>query len=1222
MNKSIIRPYELHISRQSRDLYQFDETLFTLSGNIIFANFHAVRLFAQKINSRRDLVAHPEQGVRAGQINTLGLIDEILHLLVAQYRQQTNPAHLEQALEWLEQHLGKRVVADTLYQFTDEFPPLRVYRGEQTVAEYLVDTTNGIPNRQIALEEMLLLWVTNLNPAATPYKELFNDQSLQKDTSYLALMEELTEFYKNQPTIGSNHQTLIAVLRAPALAAPYSLSDQLEFIRQNWDTILVEVSQYFYRMLSSLDMIQEEEKAFHAGLGGPMGGPAPAQVVEFRGQELEPEQFSPDRDWMPSLVLIAKNAYVWLDQLSKRYQRPINHLDEIPDEELDTLARWGITGLWLIGLWERSSASKRIKQLRGKHDAVASAYSLFDYQIADDLGGESAYQNLRDRTWQRGIRLASDMVPNHMGIDSRWVVEHPNWFVQLDYSPFPSYTYNGPNLSWDERVGIYLEDHYYNDSDAAVVFKRVDHWTGATRYIYHGNDGTLMPWNDTAQLNFLNPEVREAVIQTILHVARKFHVIRFDAAMTLAKKHVQRLWFPEPGTGGAIPTRAEFGMTHAQFEAAIPNEFWREVVDRVAQEVPDTLLLAEAFWMMEGYFVRTLGMHRVYNSAFMNMLRDEKNQEYRLVIKNTLEFDPEILKRYVNFMNNPDERTAVDQFGKGDKYFGICLMMVTLPGLPMIGHGQIEGFTERYGMEFRHAYWEETADNYLVERHTREIFPLLRKRYIFAEVEHFLLFDFRVSEGQVNEDVFAYSNRSDQEYSLVIYHNKYASISGWIHTSAAYSVKTGQGEERTLVQRTLGEGLSLVNDPNYFSIFRDAITGLEYIRRNRDLINKGLYIELGAYQYHVFLGFRQVQDNPAHQYAQLETYLEGRGVTSITEAMQEMVMQPILAPYRDLVNGNTIRELISHRLLSEPAQETVDDSSLQSILDHVEDDCYSFLLAAETFVSGAEDAPLAATIAHQIRQELAVLLNLPRWLTNPKEPSAKNRELVEYLIAGPKPALLTDESETPALTPIVTGDPAIWGVLLSWLLTRRVGQIVNQSNYLAQSRIWLDEWLLSKTIAKAMQELGLDAGAAQRCVSMVKLLISHSEWWQVKSPKEPVALLVLQSWLRDEEIRRFCGVNRFQDVLWYNKESFEELLWWLYTAAAIEQRLEVGMTELTLNVERLTFNVLRKVHQLILELKQAEEQSEYQIEKLLAAAEQTPGTASGHDKSNDDLLPV
>ena len=142
----------------------------------------------------------------------------------------------------------------------------------------------------------------------------------------------------------------------------------------------------------------------------------------------------------------------------------------------------------------------------------------------------------------------------------------------------------------------------------------------------------------------------------------------------------------------------------------MPEEFWREVVDRVAQEAPDTLLLAEAFWLMEGYFVRTLGMHRVYNSAFMNMLRDEENAKYRLVMKNTLEFDPEILKRYVNFMNNPDERTAVDQFGKGDKYFGVCTLMATMPGLPMFGHGQIEGFSEKYGMEFRRAYWDEQPD--------------------------------------------------------------------------------------------------------------------------------------------------------------------------------------------------------------------------------------------------------------------------------------------------------------------------------------------------------------------------------------------------------------------------------------------------------------------------------------------------------------------------------
>ena len=332
---------------------------------------------------------------------------------------------------------------------------------------------------------------------------------------------------------------------------------------------------------------------------------------------------------------------------------------------------------------------------------MASAYSLFDYRIADDLGGEAAYINLRDRAYHHGIRLASDMVPNHMGIDSPWVIEHPEWFISRRDPPYPAYSFNGPDLSHDGRVEIKIEDHYYEQSDAAVVFRRRDKATGETRYIYHGNDGTSFPWNDTAQLDYLNPAVREQVIQTILHVARLFPVIRFDAAMTLAKRHFHRLWFPGPGSSGAIPSRAEYGMSQAEFDRAMPHEFWREVVDRVAAEVPGTLLLAEAFWLMEGYFVRTLGMHRVYNSAFMIMLRDEDNAKYRSVIKNTLEFDPDIMKRYVNFMSNPDERTAIDQFGKGDKCFGVAAMMATLPGLPMFGHGQIEGFTEKYGMEYR-----------------------------------------------------------------------------------------------------------------------------------------------------------------------------------------------------------------------------------------------------------------------------------------------------------------------------------------------------------------------------------------------------------------------------------------------------------------------------------------------------------------------------------------
>jgi len=1167
---------EFHVSRAARDRYQFDESLFSLHGNVIFANFHAARAFAQKMNAKRDLVRFPEQAVKAGQINALGLIDEILHFVVAEYRRQKNPELTRQALVALNAKLGQDAVDAALRKFADEFPALAVYGRESNVDNYLEGETGGVPHRQIVLEEMLMLWVTNANPATAPFMELFDDTAIEKDTAYLRIITGLREFLGTQPAFGPDNQNLIDMLRAPAIAVPHSLPGQLEYILTRWGILL---GSYLYRLLGSLDLIKEEEKPMFAGFAGEKAVP----VFEF-GLGGEPERFTPDRDWMPRLVLIAKNAYVWLDQLSKKYRRSIVHLDHIPDEELDTLARWGITGLWLIGLWERSSASQRIKQMMGNPDAVASAYSLFDYSIAQDLGGEAALHNLKERAWRRGIRLASDMVPNHMGIESRWMGEHPDWFIALDYSPFPSYTFNGPNLSNDGRMGIYLEDHYYARTDAAVVFKRVDHANGSARYIYHGNDGTSLPWNDTAQLNYLKPEVREAVIQTILHVARLFPIIRFDAAMTLAKKHYQRLWFPEPGTGGAIPSRADFGLTRQQFDAAMPIEFWRELVDRAAAEAPDTLLLAEAFWLMEGYFVRTLGMHRVYNSAFMNMLRDEDNAKYRSVIKNTLEFEPEVLKRYVNFMNNPDERTAADQFGKGEKYFGICTLMATLPGLPMFGHGQVEGFAEKYGMEFRRALWDEQPDLGLVQHHERVIFPLLHRRHLFADVRDFLLYDFYTPEGHVDENVFAYSNRFGGERGLVVYHNKFASTRGWIRTSAAYAVKSGG--DRTLAQHTLGEGLGLHAAENMYTVFRDHVSGLEYIRHSNELCEKGLYVELDAYKCHVFLDFRELPDNEWHQLAHLASYLGGRGVPSIDEALREIFLQSVHYPFKELANVDLWRHLTTIRA------DSIAD------LDDVERRTVHLLHEIKRLMGGAGDE---SVIARDTRRKLETVLKLR---DAAREHTDKKRSPLSSLLTD---QLFTDQLFTDRLfTDLpecrdyllknLRDDASTWGTLFGWLFVHDLGRIIAEQDFEQRSRSGIDEWLLGRILAGALQDFGVDEPASWWAVVTIRILTAQQHWLVFDSAGHSQAYQVLSTLLMDDDVRRFIQINRYKDTLWFNKESFEQLLWWLLTAAVIAIGSDVDRPDAD------AAKAIRACYDVVRRLLAAEEQSGYQVEKLMEAA--------------------
>jgi glycosidase len=903
--------YDFHISKPSRLKYDINDTFYSLKGNLIIASASEARYISGKINEVRKSEGAYDQLVTAGEINALGILHEVYHYLLNQYSRDENPGVINRGLEYLTSTISKDALDNVLLNFIHEFPPIDVFKGKIKPEVYLKGKTEHKNNREIILEELIILFFENSNPAAHRLNELFSDKNLKEKSSYSEVINKTEEFFENEKPTGLGGLRLFSLLRKPISTNPHSLEAQLEFIRNEWDLILDD--GLIRKLLKGTDLIREDYKLFVKHGGGEKGTPP----VPFYGDEMEKlrkakkskvplietEKFTADIHWMPEVVMIAKNIFVWLHQLSEKYGYEINRLDQIPDEELDQLAEWNFTALWLIGLWERSNASRKIKQIMGNPEAAASAYSLFEYEVAHELGGEDAFNNLKYRAMQRGIRMASDMVPNHTGIYSKWIIEKPDYFIRTAYPPFHNYSFTGTNLSEDDRIEIRIEDKYYSHEDAAVVFERKDNLTGETVYIYHGNDGTHMPWNDTAQLNMLNPEVRESLYQTIKHVAEKTPIIRFDAAMTLTNKHYQRLWYPAPGEGGAIPSRSDYSMTKEEFYDQIPVEFWREVVDRINNELPNTLLLAEAFWLMEGYFVRTLGMHRVYNSAFMHMLMKEENDKYRTLIKNTLEFNPEILKRYVNFMSNPDEETAVNQFGKGDKYFGVAVMMLTLPGLPMFAHGQIEGFSEKYGMEYKRAYYDEVVDDHLVWRHKREIFPLMKMRHIFSQVENFELYDFIDNHGNINENILAFSNRTGEENALVIYNNSYETYEGTIKYS---NLKVSNGNVQS--PKYITAVFNFKNDPRFFYIYNDHRTELQFLISGKVINDEGFQAKLFGYQYRICLNFREVYDVYGN-YEKLYHHLNGRGVISIEEAMVELDLIPLHNALEELLAPPNVRKI-------------------------------------------------------------------------------------------------------------------------------------------------------------------------------------------------------------------------------------------------------------------------------------------------------------------------
>lgn len=1133
---------EFHISRAVRDRYSVSDSLFEFDGNAIFVNPAASRRLANAMNEVRGTGSGSSEFVKAGDLFAMGLIDELSHALFAYYRKTVDPQVLPEALRWFGAAAGGSDVEKLLQTFGEYFPSVAVYRGEQTADKWLAGATGDMLHREATLEELLLLWLENANPAFAKFKELFNDKPMQEQTVYGKVTAQLDDYFATRPPLAPGVGTLLDALRAPMLASPDSLEGQLTFILEHWSPFLGEELR---RILLAVDILKEEERAistwlrFHPqteeerrrlelersrSMFASHQGEVPTYSSAAGSQMHEYERFSPDQEWMPTVVLIAKSTYVWLEQLSKQYGRHIYRLDQIPDEELNVLRGRGLNALWLIGIWERSRASMTIKRLRGQADAVASAYSLSDYLIAEDLGGQVAYENLRDRAQARGIRLASDMVPNHMGIDSKWMLEHPEWFLSRDDSPYPAYRFEGPDLSSDERVEIKIEDHYYEQTDAAVVFRYRDKWNGHTRYVYHGNDGTSFPWNDTAQLNYLSAQVREQVIQTIFAVARLFPIIRFDAAMTLAKKHVQRLWFPLPGTSGAIPSRAESSMTQAEFDALMPHEFWREVVDRVAVEVPGTLLLAEAFWLLEGYFVRTLGMHRVYNSAFMNMMRDEENAKYRSVLKNTLEFDPDILKRYVNFMSNPDERTAIDQFGDGDKYFGVCTLMATLPGVPMFGHGQVEAFTEKYGMEYKRARYDESPNEWLVERHQREIAPLLRRRRLFAESSDFVLYDFWNQDGRVDENVYAYSNRSADGRAIVLFHNHYGTTRGTIHRSTSIMNKSTGG----MYQKTLTEALHLPSDGEVFLGYRDNATGLEYLSRSTGLNDHGFRIELRAYQYAVLQDWRELRTSKEYRWDHLYEDLNGTGVYSLDEALTGLRLRPVHNALRRLMDAAMIETLVeTAKAVNEKTEKRAVPATTTIATERTTVDPLDAFLEQAVRLYEEVVATGALRDAAQVSYE-----QFQRECKRRVQEALRIPQLEDAFSAGwSTEARVMIPSRSPGSRAI-----AVWGPVAAWTVLRSLAG--DDSDALTL----FDQLQFRSVLGEMFSSLGLEGEDSWRAVASIRLLLSPAFARPVKGTT-PVLCASKELW-RDPELKWLLGINQSNKTAYFNKELFEEMLWW------------------------------------------------------------------------------
>ena len=361
------------------------------------------------------------------------------------------------------------------------------------------------------------------------------------------------------------------------------------------------------------------------------------------------------------------NVWPWLDKLSQQAGSPIT-LASIPQEELDRLAGLCLDAVWLMGVWQRSPGSRKISRedpdLQSEYqaalpgctldDMIGSPYAVYQYRVDPALGGDEGLAVLRTRLNELGLKLILDFVPNHLALDHPWLKQYPERFVQ-----------GSPELLQAHP------DRYFTDPE------------NPDRIWAHAFDPYFSGWGDTVQLDFRSWKTRQAMVRTLMKLAKYCDGVRCDMAMLVAREKFLELW------GG------DFDQPDA--------EFWEEAIPRVKERYPDFLFVAEVYWWGMDYILQQQGFDYTYDKILYEHLRS--NRIYDLQAH--LHANPDYQFRMVRFIENHDEERAMTTFGP-ERVRAAAVLALMLPGLRLLHEGQMEGHRIKIPVQLRRRQPEES----------------------------------------------------------------------------------------------------------------------------------------------------------------------------------------------------------------------------------------------------------------------------------------------------------------------------------------------------------------------------------------------------------------------------------------------------------------------------------------------------------------------------------
>ena len=347
--------------------------------------------------------------------------------------------------------------------------------------------------------------------------------------------------------------------------------------------------------------------------------------------------------------------------------------DDVPESVLVELAGRGYSWIWWLGVWQTGplgraevlrhpdlcAALKRDLPDLVDEDIVSSPFAIQAYDVHRDFGGDAALARLRARMRSHGLGLMLDFVPNHVALDHRWVLEHPEYLVHA----------TAEDLAREPRSYVRLPTR----NGPAIVA--------------HGRDPGFDGWTDTVQLNFRHPGLRAAQLAELGRIAARCDGVRCDMAMLLEPSVIARTW----------------GDLSRPVDGAPPCDepFWPDAITAVKGTTPAFVFLAEVYWDFDAALQRE-GFDFTYDKRFYDGLvaGDARPLRERLAMEDG------VRDRCARYLENHDEPRAAAIF-EPDKHRAAAVLTLLAPGLRLVHEGELEGRRKRVPMQLRRRAVEE-----------------------------------------------------------------------------------------------------------------------------------------------------------------------------------------------------------------------------------------------------------------------------------------------------------------------------------------------------------------------------------------------------------------------------------------------------------------------------------------------------------------------------------